>query len=134
MRGGCGLKSLSCQYSALGILLKCTVEKYIMLIMLKEIILNSLENWWCWLCLCKVALLLLHMCRCKAKEILLSTVGFLGIIQTFKVNSEFYLSFHMLHASVPIRWGEDWGQAGCDDVCLYILPAEIIPSTASGKE
>lgn len=97
-------------------LLKCTVEKYIILTILKGIILSSSENSWCQLCLCEVALLLLHMCRCKAKQILLSTVGFLAIIQVSKMNSTFYLSFHVLNTSVPIRWSDDWDQTGCN-VC-----------------
>lgn len=121
MRGGCALESLSCQYSVLGALLRPTVEKYRMLTTLKEIRLSTSENWWCWLCLCRVALLVLPMHKCKTKPILLSTVGFVmihhrhtAVRREFKILLQFS---HMLHTNVPTRCGGGSGErgpAGCD--------------------
>lgn len=99
-RGGCDLKSLSCQYSALCAILKCTVEKYIKFTLLKEIILSYQK---------------IDVTCESVKQNKLSWAwwDFLSLYRHPKWIQKFYHSFHMLHARVPIRWGEDWGQAGC---------------------
>lgn len=81
----------------LGALLRLTVEKYRMLTALKEIRLSTSEKWWCWLCLCRVALLVLHIHRCKTKLILWSRVGFVMIHHhhtALRCEFKIYLSFH----------------------------------------
>lgn len=93
----------------------------------KEIRWSSSENWWCWLCLYKVALLLLRVYRFKVKQILLSTVGFVMIFCYSKaIQCEFKILpkfSHVFHTSVPAEEVEAVKSEPKLDVTYVVYPA-----------